>query len=172
MQELSPEIKSLVENFSTFQKAYCEYRAKGLSQYMAAKKAGSTAQDNSTMGKVGYQVEQIPGAKEYIDFLVNQRMAISVIDGVTIINLIKNVYDTAMKNDNLKEANAAAKMLGEAIGLFGKKGTVVDTQKLDEPVGGAGANAFTADDEDGTNNKTKDRLDQLQQMLKDLNKSK
>jgi hypothetical protein len=162
-------IKIKIEQFTPFQRAYCEWRARNMSQANAAQKAGSSATDKASLARVGFQVEQADGAREYIDWLKDKRTSTSVIDGIEVISMLQKVYDEAMKSDKtLKEANKAAELIGEAIGLFGKQGGLVteSTKKKDDPLR-TNTEAFLEEDDTAEDNEAK-RVRLLQKRLKDL----
>lgn len=167
MSELPPDLEPLVENFSPFVRTYCEYRSKGLKQGEAARRAGSNASDKNAMSRVGYQAEQSPGAKEYIFWLQQQRAKVAMIDQVEIIDKLRQIYDQSMKVEKFKEANTSVELMGKMIGLFGasaiKNGTVAEAQKDT-------TEAFK--EADATDNETLARMEKLQEMLREVNKSK
>ena len=119
-EKMPDELKRKVELLTGMQKKYCEYRAKGLKQHEAAERAGSTATSKQSRGRVGYNMEQEPGAAEYINWLQEQRARAACVDEIEIIEKIRAVYDEAMNDGKYGDANNAAKMLGEMIGVFGK----------------------------------------------------
>lgn len=165
---MSEELEAKVGMFSPFQRSYCEYRARGLSQSLAAAKAGSTAEDKQSRGRVGYQIEQIDGAKDYIAFLQAKRAETAVIDDITVINMLKKVFDAAFDNNKFKDANVSAQLIGMAIGLFNKPQSIKPTQ-ADKALGNKNnTEAFKEEEEEL--NRTDEKMAQLTQMLKDLNK--
>ena len=166
MNNMPPDLEVQVANFSPFTVTYCEYRAKGLKQAEAAQRAGSTATDRACRGRVGYQTEQLPGVKDYIFWLQQQRAKVAMIDQVEIIDKLRNVYMEAMKLDKLKEANTAVELMGKMIGLFGASASSI---KHGEVAKADTTEAFK--DEDDGNNETMARMEKLQQMLKDINKA-
>lgn len=119
-ERMPDEIKRQIELLTPMQRKYCEYRAKGLKQYEAAGKAGSSATTKESMGRVGYNIERMPGASEYINWLQEQRAKQACVDEIEIIEKIRAVYDEAMNDGKYAEANKAAQMLGEMIGAFNK----------------------------------------------------
>src|ERR1035437_10788315 len=118
MAELPEDLKVQLENFTPFQRTYAEYRAKGLKQSEAAHRAGSNASDKTARGRVGYQCEQLPGIKEYIFWLQQQRAKVAMIDQTEIIDKLRHVYDGAMLDCKYKDANTSVELLGKLIGLF------------------------------------------------------
>ena len=164
MAQMPPDLEVLVANFTPFQRTYAEYRAKGLKQAEASKRAGSNGSDKQALGRIGYQAEQIPGVKEYILWLQQMRAQVAMIDQAEIIDKLRTVYREALATGKFKDANDTTRMLGQMIGLFGNGTTisVKDDVALDQ------ANAFKEEDE--SMNETSKRMDKLQQMLKDINK--
>ena len=155
------ELEAMVENLTGFQRKYCEFRSKGMTQSLSAQKAGSEVKDSASRGRVGYQIEQMPGVKEYIHFLQEQRSKVVGVDELEIIQKIRAVYEAAMASDCYKEANVSAKLLGETIGLFGKAdGRSVNRHSKPQ-------DAF---EEDNEGVETEDRIKRLQGMMRDLNK--
>lgn len=127
-QKIPDEIKRKLELFTPLQRRYCEFRAKGLKQSDAAEKAGSSASERSSLGRVGYNIENtVDGAKEYINWLMELRARQACVDENEIIHKIRDVYDRALEDGKYAEANKAAQMLGEMIGAFNqsKKGAEV-----------------------------------------------
>lgn len=161
---ITPELQVKISNLSAFQRKYCEYRSKGLTQSLAALKAGSTAQDEAARGRVGYQIEQIDGVKDYIYFLSNERAKITGIDELEVISKLREVYDASMKNEKFQYALGSVELLGMMIGLFSKqgKGRNVDTVPV---------NPVEAFKEEEDQIQSEDRIKQLQTMLKALNKA-
>ena len=73
MSKLPENIQNIFDNLTGFQKTYCEYRSKGLSQSVSAEKAGSNSQDKQALASVGYSIEQLPGVKDYLAYLKEER---------------------------------------------------------------------------------------------------
>ena len=167
MNYMTEELETKVGMFSPFQRSYCEYRARGLSQSLAAAKAGSTAEDKQSRGRVGYQIEQIDGAKDYIAFLQAKRAETAVIDDITVINMLKKVYEAAFDAAKYKEANVSAQLIGMAIGIF-NKGNQIKPQHVTGSTNKNNTEAFKEEEEEL--NRTDEKMAQLTQMLKDLNK--
>jgi hypothetical protein len=167
MSDLPEELDAIVTNLSPFQRVYCEYRAKGLKQAEAASRAGSNASDRAARGRIGYAVEQIPGVKDYIFWLQQQRAKVAMIDQVEIIDKLRQIYDASMRNDKFREANVSVELMGKLIGLFGATASSIkhgqETQKDT-------AEAFK--EEEATDNETLARMEKLQQMLKDVNNTR
>jgi hypothetical protein len=158
--KMPEDLKTKVENLSGFQRKYCEFRSKGFTQALSAFKAGSTAEE-SARGRVGYQVEQIPGVKEYILYLQEERAKVTGVDELEVIQKIRQVFDRAMHLDKLKEANTSAQLLGEIIGVLGKGGSA---KKADQNAA-TPAEAFKAEEDD---KEAEERIKRLQTMMKDL----
>lgn len=166
---MTDELQMKVDNLTPFQRAYCEHRAKGLSQSLSAAKAGSSAEDKYARGRIGYQIEQIDGAKEYIQFIKGKRAETAVIDDIEVINMFKEVYKAAFDAGKYKEANVSAQLIGLAIGLLGKQVTSKSTQP-NSITGKNNTEVFKEDEGDEVLNQTDERLEKLKQMMKDLNK--
>ncbi len=161
MAAMPPEIQNICDNLSGFQKTYCEYRSKGLTQALSAEKSGSEAKDRMTLGSVGAQIERIPGVKEYIAYLIQERARITPIDELEIIQKLRIVHSECMLAGNFHQANKALELMGSIIGLFG--GAKTGSKQKPETV-----NAFK--DEGVEVNGTNDRILKLQSMMKDLNR--
>src|SRR5687768_14798140 len=106
------DLRHKVEGMTAFQRSYCEYRARGLSQSVSASKAGSNAADKEARSRVGYQIEQLDGAKDYIVWLQQQRAKTAVIDHIEVIDMLRKVYDAAFVDKKFKEANVSAHLIG------------------------------------------------------------
>lgn len=167
MAELPPELEATVTNLSPFQRVYCEYRAKGLKQGEAAHRAGSNAADRNSRSRIGYQVEQLAGVKDYIFWLQQQRAKVAMIDQVEIIDKLRQIFDSSMRLDKFKEANTSVELMGKLIGLFGNS-SVLATKALTDQASRDTVESFK--DSDASDNETLDRMEKLQQMLKDVNK--
>jgi len=118
--KMDATLKAHVENMSGFQRKYCEARSKGLKQADAVYKAGSNASSRANAGRIGYNTEQLDGVKEYISFLMEKRATLALVDSIEIVEKVRAVYDEAMEAGKFGEANKAAEMLGNMIGLFDK----------------------------------------------------
>jgi hypothetical protein len=169
MAALPDNLQIIYENMNPFQKKYCEYRSKGLSQSNAAQKAGSEAQGKNNLGRVGFNVEAAPGHREYIAHLQQTRAKVAMIDNIELIDKLRNVYDGAMTNEKFKDALGSIELMGKMIGLFGSavvgaKGNVVElpTSDLND------VSAFK--EEDLNPNETAAKLEQLQLMMREINK--
>ena len=171
MSKLPEELQIIVENLSPFQRKYCEYRAKGLVQSLAAEKAGSIGKDRTAKGRIGYQVEALPGVKDYILWLQQERAKVAMIDDVEIIDKLRKVYEEAMSDSKYSAANDAVRLMGMLIGKFYAKAPQTDTLKVEQELTtNNNTNAFQEDTEDNTPNEVDQRLEKLQQMIKDINK--
>ena len=168
MSKLPEELQVIVENLNPFQRKYCEYRAKGLKQATAAEKAGSSSEDRNNLGRIGYAVEQIAGVKDYILWLQQARAKVAMIDEVEIIDKLRAIYEAAMDNTKLKEANTSVELMGNLIGLFGSKGVTTVSKETNTEQPKNNTEAFKEEEA----NETDQRLAKLQQMLKDINHSK
>jgi hypothetical protein len=136
----------------------------------AAKRAGSSSEDKQALTRAGYQIENIPGVKEYILWLQNQRALVTTVDETEIVDKLREIYRGAITGDKFKEACDAVKLLGMVIGMFGAGAmgnkVIADKKKLDD---GSKPNTDAFKDGDDEN-ETEDRLKKLQAMMKDLNK--
>ena len=168
MAKLPENLQIIVENLSPFQRKYCEYRAKGLTQSLCAEEAGSQGKDKTAKGRIGYQVEALPGVKDYILWLQQERAKVAMIDDIEIIEKLRKVYDDAMTDGKYPAANEAVRLMGMLIGLFYSKSSI--PQEIIEATTTT-TNNTDAFKEDGEEiNETDLRLEKLQQMMKDLNK--
>jgi hypothetical protein len=159
MANLPPNIQTIFDNMTTFQRTYCEYRSKGLSQAIAAEKAGSNGKDKNALTCVGYAIEQLDGAKEYISYLQMERAKVLPVDELEIIAKLREVYSECMRLEEYREANKALELMGTIIGLFGRNKIMVKPE--------TGADSFK---DEGVENNTNERIAKLQSMMKDLNK--
>ena len=157
-----------VEALSNFQRTYCEFRAKGLTQAEAALRAGSDAKDAAARGSVGYSIERIDGAKEYIAFLTEQRAVASGLDSLEIINKLRDIYDLAITKGKYKEANTSVELMAKVIGLLGGTGRAsVGSSKENTALTKNDTEAFK--EEELQPNETEDRIRELQLMIKQVN---
>lgn len=170
MSKLPENIQAVVDNMTPFQRKYCEYRAKGLKQGVAAEKAGSTAQDKAGLSRTGWQVEQLDGSKDYIAWLQQERAKVAMLDEVEIIQKLRAVYDQAMTIDKLKEANTSVELMGKLIGLFGTK--EISVKKDEEQSTNVKNDVQAFKDEGDEVNPTEVRIAKLRDMLKDVNSTK
>lgn len=170
ISQMPEELQAKVTNFNAFQKAYCEYRAKGFSQAMSAERAGSGA-EKQNLARTGFQVETLDGAKEYISFLKSERASTSVLDALEVIKMIKKVYDAALREDKFKDANDSAKLLGMAIGIFDHKNNGVSKGKTDNTEVKNNTDAFR-EGEEPDDNQTSQRINELHKLMKELNTNK
>lgn len=158
------ELRRKFEQFTPFQRLYAEYRAKGLKQSEAAKKAGSQAEDRGALGRVGYNTERMAGIKEYILWMGEQRAKASVIDDIEIVEKLRRVYDEAITAGKFADANKAAELLGNVIGLFRPKqlesGTSLSSKTKNN------VNAFKEEDNEDT---VEQKQRKLHSLLKDIN---
>lgn len=168
--ELPEFIKNKIEQFTPMQRAYCEYRARGLSQSQAAKKAGSTCEDKGQLGSIGYQIEQIDGSKDYIDWIKQERISSSTVDETELIHMLRSVYKEAMATGGnaLKHANEAVKLIGEVAGILGRTSGTKATKEAEEAKT-TSTQAFR--EEEADDSEQTQRMDKLQTMLKDLKKA-
>ena len=120
MEDLPDDLRRKVDQLTSLQKNYCQYRAKGLVMSVCAQRAGSTSKDRGSLSRIGYQIEQMDGTKEYIEFLRGQRSTIASIDENDLMSLLKDVYHRSMKDDNYREANKSAELMAKCLGMLTK----------------------------------------------------
>ena len=119
---MSKELKRQVDKMTTFQRRYCEYRGRGLNQPDSAKKAGSKADGRGPLGRVGYNIEAtVEGAKDFISYLQTCKARAACVEEVEIIEMLRSSYRMAMDSGKYGDANKAAELLGNHIGMFGKR---------------------------------------------------
>lgn len=175
-QKMPQELEAVVKNFTPFQRKYLELRARGMKQPDAAKKAGSEGQDRGALSRIGYGIEQIEGAKAYIQWLVEARAKVALIDEIEVVQMLRQSYKEAMYNNKFADANKAAELLGASIGMFekGSKTSGKQAQSNAKDVIDNQAKKLEAfkDNEDGEQNQSDDKIKQLQKMIKDLNKGR
>lgn len=171
--QMHDELKFLVQEMTAFQRLYCEFRARGFSQGQSALRAGSTAAKES-LKIVGHQVENVVGAKDYIEWLKQERAKSSIIDRVKVLEMLNDVYKESMSSGEYKEANNAAKLIGMALGLFDHKNNGVVKQEDKSGISSTKNNtdAFKENEEELDTNETNQKYKELQDMIKELNKSK
>ncbi len=164
--EMPELLQAQLASMTGLQRGYCEYRAKGMPMNLAAKKAGSQASDES-LRHIGYNIEQMPGTKEYMLWLKKEQSKTSLIDGDELIVKLREVYIASMKEDKFSDANKAIELMGRMIGYFGGSTDIVNQKKTDKEE----INLKGFKEESGTeDNETDTRIIQLQQMMKDINK--
>jgi len=159
MANLPAHIQTIFDNLTVFQRTYCEYRSKGLSQATSSEKAGSNGKDKNALACVGYAIEQLDGVKEYISHLQQERAKVFPIDELEIVAKLRDVYTECMRNEDYKEANKALELMGAIIGLFGKNKIMVKSDTSSE--------AFK---DEGLETSASERMAKLQSMMKDLKK--
>lgn len=165
--KLPEDLKAKVENMTRMQRLYCEFRAKGISQSESMLRAGSDSKDPESRGRIGYQIEQIDGAKDYIQYQKELRSQAAGLDVEELITYFRDAYHQAMATNHVKEAILAAEQLGRIIGVFGKGGmqVIVGKEKAETK------NEVGAFKEEEADTETKDRITTLQGMLRELNTS-
>lgn len=127
-QDKMPEaLRTKLERLSPFARAYAEFRAKGLKQADAAKRAGSEASSRGSLGRVGYNTEQLDGVKDYILWLEHKRAKACVIEDTEIALGLREVIRDAMRDGKYSEANKALELLGNMIGAFNASKPFKDT---------------------------------------------
>lgn len=159
------EIENLVANMLPFQKTYCEHRAAGHTQGEAAKRAGSIS-EGAAANRVGYQTENMPGSKDYIAWLEQERLKASTVDVPEIITMLRDVFRESMGSAQFKDANRSAELMAMIAGLIGKNPVAISKKEAIVAEKEA-TNAFKDTDGEG---RTQDRIDAVQKMLKDLNR--
>ena len=167
--KMPEELQSKLERLSPFARRYCELRAKGMKQSDASEKAGSSAKGRDSLGRVGYNTEQLDGAKEYIMWLEYKRAKASVVDELEIVQKIRDTYDQAMMDGKYSDANKAMEMLGNMIGAFANKNATKDTalnegKNLNQGV----RNNTKAFKEDSDHVEVDDRTSRLLRMVNDI----
>ncbi len=166
--KLPDHLVNKVEQMTTLQRLYCEFRSRNMSQSEAMLRAGSDSKDSASRGRIGYQIEQIDGAKEYIEFLKEQRAQAAGLDSVELIQYLRDIYAVAMTTGKLKEATDSVELMGRALGIFGKGGIQVLTGKLET---GTKNDTQAFKEEEQESNETKERLAELQSIMRNLNTS-
>ncbi len=156
------EAKAFEANMSNLQKAYCRYRSQGLSMSQAAQRAGSNAKDKGSLARVGYQIENMAGAKDYIEFLKSQRSYSKAMDDQDISGMLLDVYNSCMLNKNYREANKALELLGKAKGLFDKD--FIKGKRADGIPQETSSDAFMEDEDD--HEELSDKIAKLQEYSK------
>lgn len=175
MEDLPDDLKRRVCQLTSLQKNYCQYRAKGLVMSVCAQRAGSTSKDRGSLSRIGYQIEQMDGTKEYIEFLRGQRSTIASIDENDLMSLLKDVYENSMKDGNFREANKSAELMAKCLGML-TKDVIAVGKKEDKPIDASAVKENTTpfhEEDEGeivTENKTNEKMVELQKMLKDINK--
>lgn len=141
------ELEAVVANFTPLQKRYAEYRSKGLKQSDAAQKAGSQAQGRAALGRVGYNLEQLDGMKEYIAYLYEKRSRAAVLDEIEIVEKLRANYEEAVAAGRIDWANKAVELMGMMVGAFKQ---VPNSNKEDGTKAKTknNVNAFKNDDEE------------------------
>ena len=178
-----PELlQAKLEKLSPFTKRYAEFRAKGLKQSDASKKAGSNASTRKSLGRVGYNTEQQDGVKEYIAWLDYRRAKASVIDDLEIIDKLREVYDNALADGKYSDANKAVEHLANMSGLFEKnkadaKKSSKDNSSFSNSENGTENNSSLKNDTSSFTDElegleTEDRLKRLRVLSSVANKTK
>lgn len=123
------EVRIALGQLTKFQRMYCEYRSKGLSQAKAAKKAGSNANDLG-LARVGYNVECKAYAKTYLEWLTSARATYAMIDDVEIIENARAIYAAAFEAGKYADALKASELLANLAGLLKKGGELTNTKTM------------------------------------------
>lgn len=112
------DLEKKVDLMTSLQKRYADYRSKGLRQADAALKAGSEAKGRASLGRVGYNLEQVDGMKEYISYLYEKRARAAVVDEIEIIEGLRANIEAAMELGRIDWANKSLELMGQMIGAF------------------------------------------------------
>lgn len=163
--KMPDEIRRKLELRTPLQKKYAEYRAKGLSQSDSASKAGSNAKTKEALGRVGYNIEQEDGIKQYIAYLMEKRANLAMVDSIEIIDKLRETYERAMEENKFSDANKATELLATMAGLIGK-GAVASTVK-DSSAKKAAKNDVGAFKEEGET--TQERMNKLSTLIREVN---
>lgn len=178
MANLPEDLNEKVNNMTNLQKAYCRFRAKGLTAAESSSRAGSTAKDKGSLSRVGYQIEQMDGTKDYIEYLKSQRSQISSIDDHDLVTFLKDVYDQSMVDKNYREANKAAELIAKCLGMFSKDAPValkIAKQEKEKNRASESVRAFQEDDDEenlGNLKYLNDKLERIQLMVNQVDKDK
>lgn len=156
------ELRRKLEKLTPFARKYAEYRAKGLKQADAAKKAGSNASDRSSLSRVGWNTEQMDGVKDYILFLEERRATAAVVEDLEIIEKLRTAYDEAIANGKYSDAVKACELLGNMIGAFNAA-----KAKTSAPISKADGNKEQADAATPKNNTGVFQQDMEDEPIKD-----
>lgn len=125
--------------------------------------AGSEAKEYKTRADMGYQVEHMDGAKEYIDYLKAARSKVMAVEDAEVIQKLRDIYLASMEAEEFRYAVQSIQLLGETIGLF-NKGKGVKRQS-EEPVVEA-----DKDPEAFRGESASEKVKLLQKMMKEINK--
>jgi len=116
--KMPDDLKRKVANLTALDVRYLEYRARGQKQSDAALKAGSEGGTRESLGRIGYNIEQKDGAKQFMEWMIEQKAIAALVDSDEVIDKLRTAYEMAMSNDRFNEAIKAAELLGKAINLF------------------------------------------------------
>jgi len=158
---LPPDLEAKVNNLSALQRKYCEYRSRGIVQAECMKLAGSTSQDYKVRADMGYQIERMDGAKEYIEYLKAMRAKVLEVEEEEVIQKLRDIYQASMSAEKFQYAVQSVQLMGESIGMFGKSKV---TKSKEEGV------ELDKDPEAFKSEGVQDQLGKLRNMLKDINK--
>lgn len=120
----------------------------------AARKAGSTAKRPEA---VAYNTLQRPNVQAAINWGMKNRIAAAGVDSREIVSMLKVVYTEALSAGKFNDANKAAELLGNHLGMF-RTSQVVETA--------------IKSDAHKTSNDKKDLQDDILRFVKVLNKGK
>lgn len=175
MSNMPEELRMKVDGFTNLQRAYCRFRAKNFTMAASASKAGSAAKDSGSLSRVGYQIEQMDGTKDYIEYLKNIRVTSTSLDEEDLMTMLKDIYDQSLHDGNFREAHNAARTMAQCMGMLTREqnGAYKAVKKEEDTKIKENVNAFKdEDEEDATNvsNQMNERLAKLQTMMKEINK--
>lgn len=161
-------------NLSLIQRRYCEFRAKGFSQAKAAALAGSRGKDAKVLAKIGYQLEQIPGAGDYIMYLRNKKADLETVDKTDIIEKLSLVFVSAMADKEFTAANKAVEIMAKVAGFLSQGAGAPSKLESKLKKQGLDVGAFKEEDdeEDDTIENRDDRMKRLTSLLSDLQNTK
>lgn len=168
VKNMSQELKNKVDNFTTMQRKYAEYRSKGMRQADAAKKAGSTVKDRQALTRTGYNWEQVEGMKEYIAFLYQKRAESAVLDEIEIIDRVRAAVDRAMEIDRPDWAIKGVELMGNMIAAFDKQ----PNKQANKAKGASTSTNSEAFKNEGEEVGAEERMKNIQSLMNSIQKSK
>ena len=110
-------------NLSPFEVDFVTHYFSSDSGAEAARKAGSTAKRPEA---VAYNTLQRPNVQAAINWGMKNRIEAAGIDSRAIISMLKTVYNEALAAGKYNDANKAAELLGNHLGMF-RTSQVVET---------------------------------------------
>lgn len=172
MSDMTDIMTEQVYRMTNLQKNYCIFRARRFTQTQSASKAGSKATTKDSLARVGYQIEQMDGTKDYIEYLKTLRTTYTSIDEADVIKMMKDVYEQCVADSNLREANKAVELIAKSLGMMGKEAKVkpmTPEATGDKVVTKENVGAFQEEDEGYS---AEDQLNRVNLMLKELERGK